>query len=100
MDRDVAVALVRALPRGQEPGVALGGSLVATRIEDVAGVPAIAAALLPEARPDTYRVGVDRQVETSLVTMLRAYAAMVDFFGRKARWMDELVPRRDSRRCF
>ncbi|MBK6872783.1 MAG: tetratricopeptide repeat protein [Kineosporiaceae bacterium] len=84
MDRDVAVALVRALPRGQEPGVALGGSLVATRIEDVAGVPAIAAALLPEARPDTYRVGVDRQVETSLVTMLRADAAMVDFFGRKA----------------
>ena len=78
-----AVGVVRAVPRGQGQA-ALGGSLVATRIEDVAGLlPQVAQALLPEARP--HRGPGERSVSgdvSSLVTMLRADAAVVDFFGR------------------
>ena len=84
--RGVVVGLVRAAPRGASGLTSLGAAVMATRIEDVAAaLPEIGRALLPESRP-VPRTPAAPTVDTrtpSLVTLLRADAALVDFIGRR-----------------
>lgn len=80
-----AVGLVRSVPRGRlqdtegNPITALGGSVFATRIEDVASVlPEVGDALVAVVPP----VAHPRRVGSSLTALLRADAETVAFFGR------------------
>ena len=80
---EVAVGVVRSLPIGRYPDAALGGALIATRIEDVAGrLPQIAAALLAEVPSTPVMAGRAWRADTSLAGLLRADAELVDYFGR------------------
>ena len=80
---EVAVGVVRGVPLGRYPDIALGGALIATRIEDVAGrLPQIAAALLADASGRLIAAGPARRADTSLSALLRADAELVDFLGR------------------
>ena len=80
---EVAVGVVRSLPIGRYPDAALGGALIATRIEDVAGrLPQIAAALLAEVPSRPITAGLAWRADTSLAALLRADAELVDYFGR------------------
>jgi tetratricopeptide (TPR) repeat protein len=90
---EVAVGVIRGVPVGRYPDTALGGGLIATRIEDVAGlVPEIAAALLADVSGGP---GPEQRADRSLSGLLRADAEIVDFFGRDRElrelraWCDE-----------
>ena len=97
---EVAVGVVRGVPVGRYADTALGGGLIATRIEDIAGLlPEVAAALLADA-PDAPVVtpgtsGPAQWADTSLSGLLRADAELVDFLGRDRElrelrsWCDE-----------
>jgi tetratricopeptide (TPR) repeat protein len=77
---EVAVGIVRGLPSGSYAGVAVGGGLIATRIEDVAGrFPQVADALLADVQGE---IPLQRQAGTSLTALLRPDAGLVEFFGR------------------
>ena len=79
-----AVGVVRLVPKGRSEHSehrALGGSLIATRIEDVASsLPQVAAALLSDASGPV--TATRRRPEASVTEMLRADAGLVDFRGR------------------
>lgn len=73
---EVAVGVVRGVPVGRYPDTALGGGLIATRVEDVAGlVPEIAGALLADVSGVP---GSAQPTGTSLSGLLRADAELVD----------------------
>lgn len=83
MGAEVAVGVVRTVPVGRYGGIALGGGLIATRVEDIAGrLPEVAAALLADVSAGPIAAGPTQRADTSLSALLRADAELVDFFGR------------------
>jgi Trypsin-like peptidase domain len=80
---EIAVGLVRGLALGRYKGVALGGGLIATRIEDVAGrLRQVADALLADKSAGPVLTRRIRHANKSLTALLRPDANFVKFFGR------------------
>jgi tetratricopeptide (TPR) repeat protein len=89
---EVAVGVVRGLFSGRYTGVALGGGLVATRIEDVAErLPQVADALLTGVSGGSVPTGRVKQADVSLTALLRPDIALVEFFGRDQELRDLLA---------
>lgn len=84
-EQGLAVGVVRAYPEDETRDYAVGGTLLATRIQDLAGrFPAVreafarrAAEVLGQASPAV------REVAPSLATLIRADARHTRFFGRE-----------------
>ena len=77
-----AVGVVRWVPRGQCKSRALGGALIATRIEDVAAsLPQVAAALLADASGPV--TAGPKPPGASLAGLLRPDTGLVEFLGRE-----------------
>ena len=78
---EVAVGVVRDVPVGRYADTALGGGLIATRIEDVAGrLPEVAAALLTDVTDASFQAVP--WAGRPLSALIQADAGLVGFLGR------------------
>ncbi|HEU0087848.1 MAG TPA: tetratricopeptide repeat protein [Pseudonocardiaceae bacterium] len=84
-EQGCAVGVVRAYPPDETRNYAIGGSLLATRIQDLAArFPAVREAFARRAAQVLGQASPTVRTAPSLATLIRADAHLTQFFGRKA----------------